>query len=278
MYKFYCDDTVITQTKNNHFPVNILGGILIKREDEISLSNSIKNIKSKYTLETLPIKYNLKDVEQKYKEFNRLSDFENLKSNYNDFRKKIIKEMNNYDIKIIISCVENFQNTTKNQGDLKRNLSSYLFANTLMRLGLAIKENKSNYTQVILDWPEGNDSKPFDKEYFYAYNKGISSDNQEYFSGPLKNLNFDQTLYYARCNHSNLLQLSDIVIGSTRDWATCLIQNREYSIGKELTELFLHNFHGYPNNILGKGINVSSNSPKFKEKLKEILKKYDTTI
>ncbi|WP_026981043.1 DUF3800 domain-containing protein [Flavobacterium suncheonense] len=274
MYKFYCDDTAITQTKENHFPVNILGGILIKREDEIRLSNSIKKIKSKYILETLPIKYNLKDVQQKYKEFKKLDEFEKLKSNYNDFRKEIINEMNNYDVKIIISCVENFQQKPKNQGELKRDLSSYLFANTLMRLGLIIKENNSDYTQVILDWPEGNDPKPFDKEYFYAYNKGTSSSGQPFFSGALKNLNFDQTLYYARCHHSNLLQLSDIIIGSTRDWASCLIQNRDYSIGKELTELFMHKFHGYPNNILGQGINVSSNSPKFKQKLSEILKKY----
>jgi uncharacterized protein DUF3800 len=266
MYKWYCDDSAL---KKNHGdekrPVFLYGGILISREDEIALSNIMKKIKSEYTGEHMPFKYNIKDVEEVYQRFDKQAEFENLKKDSVAWRKRIIEESLKFDYKIFISVIENFQPDKKDQKEIKQNLSSFMFSNALMRVGLYADEKSLDYIQVILDWPEGNDSKPFDKEYFYAYNKGINSNSQEYYCGSLNQLNFDQTLYYARCHHSNLLQLADIIMGATRDWMETELQGREYSIGKELTQSFFSKFYGYPGKILGRGINVSSKNASFKK-------------
>lgn len=274
MHKLYCDDSAL---KKNHGdekrPVFLYGGILISRNDEIELSNIMKQIKSEYCHEHMPIKYNIKDVESVYKNFDKQKEFEKLKSESTVWRKRVIEESMKFDYKIFVSCIENFQSEKKEQKEIKQSLSSYLFSNTLMRVGLYADEMSLDYTQVILDWPESNDSKPFDKEYFYAYNRGTNSDGQKYYCGALNNLHFDQTLYYARCNHSNMIQLADIILGSVRDWMETELQNREYSIGKELTKIFFPKFYGYPKQVDGYGINVSTNNVNFRRFLKEIVKK-----
>lgn len=249
------------------------GGILISREDEVTLSSIMKSIKKDYTGEDMPVKYNIKDVEEVYSRFDKIKDFEKIKAESQVWRKRIIQESLNFNYKIFISCIENIQPEKKEQKEIKKDLSSYLFANTLMRVGIYSSEMGLDYVQCILDWPEGHDSKPYDKEYYYAYNRGKNSDNQEYFCGPLKELHFDQTLYYARCHHSNMLQLADIIMGSTRDWMETELQGRTYSIGKELTALFFPKLYGYPKKILGYGINVSSRNHKFKSFLKAIIEK-----
>jgi len=274
MYKFYCDDSAL---KKNHGeekrPIFLYGGILISREDEVALSAIMKSVKREYTGEDMPFKYNIKDVEEVYHRFGKEAEYEKIKSDSSSWRKRIIQESLNFNYKIFISCIENFQADKKEQKEIKKDLSSYLFANTLMRVGIYSSENELDYVQTILDWPEGHDSKPYDKEYYYAYNRGKNSDGQDFFSGPLKDLNFDQTLYYARCNHSNMLQLADIIMGSTRDWMETELQKRDYSIGKELTSLFFPKSYGYPKKVLGYGINVSSNNQTFKNFLREIINK-----
>lgn len=233
----------------------------------------MKSVKKDYTEEDMPFKYNIKDVEEVYRKFDKNTDFEKIKAESSAWRKRIIQESLNFNYRIFISCIENLQADKKDQKEIKRDLSSFLFANTLMRVGIYSSEMKLDYVQCILDWPEGNDSRPFDKEYYYAYNRGTNSDGQKYFCGSLKELHFDQTLYYARCHHSNMLQLADIIMGSTRDWMETELQKREYSIGKELTALFFPKLYGYPQKVLGYGLNVSSRNNNFKNFLKEIIAK-----
>jgi hypothetical protein len=274
MHKWYCDDSALKKNQGEEKkPVFLYGGILISREDEIALSAIMKAVKAEYTGEDMPFKYNIKDVEGVYRRFKREAEYEKIRNNSSSWRKRIIQESLNFNYKIFISCIENFQADRKDQKEIKQSLSSYLFANALMRVGLYAKEMGLDYVQAILDWPEGNDSKPYDKEYYYAYNRGSNSDGQEYYSGPLKNLYFDQTLYYARCHHSNMLQLADLIMGATRDWMETELQKRDYSIGKELTSLFFPKLYGYPKKVLGYGINVSSNNSDFKGFLREIINK-----
>ncbi|MBO6606329.1 hypothetical protein [Psychroserpens sp.] len=80
-------------------------------------------------------------------------------------------------------------------------------------------------------------------------------------------------MYYARCNHSNILQLADIIIGATRHWIETELEEREYSIGKELAELFFPKFYKYQGKILGYGINVASNNENLKSELENIINK-----
>ncbi len=273
MHKWYADDSALKKESKNRGPVFLFGGILISRKDEIELSQIIKQIKKEYTGEDMPVKYNIKDLEETYKKYDRFKEFEKLKKDSAVWRKKIIQESLNFDYKIFISCIENFQGEKKKQKTIKENLSSYLFANALMRVGLFSSKKNNEHTQVILDWPEGSQPKPFDKEYYYGYNRGKTSDGQEYYCGELSKIGFDQTLYYARCNHSNMLQLADIILGATRDWIETELQGRNFSIGMDLAKLFLPKFYGYPNNVVGRGINISKNNGTLKTKISEIIDK-----
>lgn len=272
MFKWYADDSAL---KKNHGdskrPVLLFGGILISRKDEIELSALMKSVKKEFTGEDMPIKYNMKDLKEVYDRFNRSEEYTQLLKDSAAWRKRIIQESLAFDYKIFISCIENYQADKKDQKPIKQDLSSYLFSNALMRVGIFASQNQMNHIQVILDWPEGHNSKPFDKEYYYAYNRGTNSNKQDYISGALNKIGFDQTLYFARCNHSNLLQLTDIVLGATRDWIETEFQGRDYSIGKELTELFMPKFYGYPKNILGYGINVSSGNSELKRQLRKLI-------
>jgi hypothetical protein len=273
MYKFYGDDSALRKSHGEeNRSIFLFGGILVSKEEELRLSAIIKSIKNEYTEEYMPFKYNIKDLEEVYHRFSRDAEFERIKSDSIRWRNRIIEESLNYNYTIFISCIENIQAYKKEQKEIKKDLSSFLFANTLMRVGMYSKINKLDYVQAILDWPEGNDPKPFDKEYFNAYNFGRNSSGQGYKSGALKDLNFDQTLYFARCNHSNMLQLADIIIGSSRDWMETELQKRDSSVGKKLTSLFFPKLYGYPNNILGLGINVSSRNENLRTFLKETIK------
>ncbi|NOZ47881.1 MAG: DUF3800 domain-containing protein [Chlorobi bacterium] len=276
MFKYYADDSALKKMhEGKRSPVFLFGGILISRQDEVELSNLIKEVKREYTGEDMPLKYNMKGIREVYERFGRIPEYERLIHDSATWRKRIIQKSLKFDYKIFISCIENFQAKKKEQKTIKENLSSFLFSNALMRVGIFASENQNHmeHIQVILDWPESNLSKPFDKEYYYAYNRGTNSEGQEYFCGPLNRLGFDQTLYYAKCNHSNLLQLTDIILGSTRDWIETELQKREYSIGMELSRLFLPKFYGYPRKILGYGINVSSGNKELKEQLNGIINK-----
>ncbi len=273
MYKWYTDDSALKKNYgDSKRPVFLYGGILISRSDEIEINLMMKRIKSQYTSAEMPIKYNIKDVEEVYQRFEKESEFEVLKNQSVVWRKQIIEESLRFNYTIFISCIENFQADKKEQKEIKQNLSSFLFSNALMRVGIFANSNNLEHIQVVLDWPESNDSRPFDKEYFYGYNRGVNSNSQNYFCGPLNAIGFEQNLFYARCNHSNLLQLTDIILGATRDWLETELQGRDYSIGKELSQLFISKFYNYPD-ILNYGINISANNASFKKEVKLIIDK-----
>lgn len=275
MYKWYADDSNFeAQQGDNKRPIHLFGGILISRKDEINLCKDIETIKEQYTYRTMPLKYNFKDLKEKYKEHGRGEEHKKLLQNSQNWRKQLIEAAIKYDIKIFISCIENFQpNADKKElNKINDDLSSYLFANALMRVGLYAKKNSTAYTQVILDWPTGNNSKPFDKEYYYGYNEGTTSNGTTYNSRPLYGLNFDQTLYYARCNHSHLLQLSDIVLGATKEWIQNGLKERDYSHAKDLVTLFLNKFYGYPV-VMQRGLNVSSKNLKLREEINKLFRR-----
>lgn len=251
----------------------MFGGVFVSRKDEIQISELMRDLKSQYTGRDMPVKYNLKSLKDKYQRFDRDEEFRRLVANFDDWRRSLIQEVVKYDIKIFVSCIENKLAEQKQQKEIKENLSSFMFANALMRVGLHVRQKRMEYTQVVLDWPEGSEPNPFDKEYYYAYNRGCNSSQIEYYCGKLCDLGFDKTLYYARCNHSNILQLADIILGATRHWVETELESRPYSIGKELAQMFMPKFYRYQSKILGYGINVASNNDQLKDELSEIINK-----
>ena len=128
-----------------------------------------------------------------------------------------------------------------------------------MRVGLFAKNTPfSKNFEIILDWPESSNPKPFNREYFSAYNLGKSSNNIEYYSGPLHLLGFKDSAYFAKSTHSAILQFTDLIIGAAKDFIVRATSKSEYqSLGYELTVKLLPKYHGFPNNIIDYGLNFS---------------------
>ena len=86
MKKWYADNTELstTKTKNN---VLIFGGMIIDEIEEQKLKLIIEEVKSKYALKTLPIKWNFKDLKPTYIELSKVEEYESLLSSSYKFSK-----------------------------------------------------------------------------------------------------------------------------------------------------------------------------------------------
>lgn len=282
MTNCYIDDTSLSYTQeasktNFKIPnVHILGGIIIPSSEEEKIIQLIKATKSKYTHPNLPIKWNMKDnsISDIYKRFNRDKELEKLLKDSNTWRHDIF--LNSLDINylIIISCIENYQIENKNQQPIRENISAYLFANILMRIGLHAKNQKIKNMQIIFDWPPANNPKPYNDEYYYAYNGGISTSRIKYYSGKLCDLEFKESIHYTKCTHSTMLQFCDLVIGAFKDSIESRLKKESAPIGKELSNLIISKLDGYPYHIKGRGINVSSQNLIFKKLINKIIETY----
>lgn len=273
MHFWYADDSNLKSDKKVHVPnIFLFGGILIEQEESKKLIDLLKEIKGRYTFPDLPIKYNLKDLKDKYKEFGREDEFKRLLHESMEWREELFRKSLDIDYQIVIAAVENFQTDRRKQKEIKEDIRRYVFTNAMMRISYEIKLRGYGYTQFILDWPADGNSKPFNSEFYYAYNRGKSRDGGDYYSGPLKHIGIHDSLLFTNMNHSNCLQFADLIIGAARDFLDCILDGRDHSNGKYLTEIILPKYRGYPNKILEYGLNVSSRNERFKNSLKEKFK------
>lgn len=169
-----------------------------------------------------------------------------------------------------MSCLQTYSIRRDVIKDLKQELSGYVFSNGLMRFAMCVKESRAAHAQVILDWPDKGDSKPFNREYASAFNTGKSGKDVAYYSGPLKDIGFSDSIFYAKMNHTTLLQVADIILGATREFVECALEKKPIGIGAESIIKLRDCFLGGPNNVFGRGINVYGDD-QFKEKLKSYI-------
>lgn len=256
MVKWYADNTELS-TERGKPNVLLFGGVIVDKQSELQIESLLKEIKAKYTYPTLPIKWNIKDLENVYIEWNRQSDFEFLKENSHKWRTEIFERSLEIDYKIILGCIERYPSKIPLK-QIKENLTGICFSQALMRVGLFAKDLPfSDQFEIILDWPDSSNPKPFNREYFRAYNQGKSEKNVVYNSGPLINLGFNDSLYFAKSTHSSVLQFSDLIIGAAKDFILKTIHNHENSLGYDLTIRILSKYRGYPGKIIEHGMNYS---------------------
>lgn len=274
MIKYYLDHTEFKIDKVASInDAIVIGGLLITHEEEQKLSTVLREIKSRYVNPDLPIKHNMKDLKAKYEFYNLKAEFERMLHDSVEWRKELFRKSLEVDFKIILAIIQNFQVEKKGQKEIKSDLLGYGFGDLLMRVGLEVQAKQIVPAEVISDWPESNNPKPFNNQYYYAYWRGKTPDGQDYFSGTLKSIGFHDTILFASMNHSNMLQFADLIIGSAKDFFSTHIDDREYSVGKELLEIIFPKFRGFPDKI-NHGISVSSNNHELKSRINEITKKY----
>lgn len=276
MYKWFADDTELRTSKDHSKPnVFLFGGIIINSLEEKKLRNIIKSIKAKYTDPGLPIKWNFRDLKEVYVRFEREKDYNRLLESSHRWRTEIFKKSLEVDFRIVISVLENFQYQKNNLKKIKGDLNCFLFANSLMRLGIYAKRQKIKEFQIILDWPEKGDPTPFNKEYYYAFNEGVSKDGIEFHCGSLSQLGFQESVLFTKMTHSNSLQFADMIMGAFKGFCETYFHGKDSSLGKELTEIVLNKFNGYPDSIMGIGINVPRQNQDLKFSIQKIFDNYE---
>ena len=75
-----------------------------------------------------------------------------------------------------------------------------------------------------------------------------------------------------------MLQFCDLVIGSFKDSFEAQLKNVNNSSGMILSSLIVNKLDGYPYNIRGRGINVSSQNLLFKKLINKIIEKYTIIV
>jgi len=271
MLKWYADNSEMSTEKGKP-NVLVFGGVIVDNKSEKQIEQLLKEIKSKYTYPTLPIKWNFKDLKDVYSEWNRVSDYENLKQNSYEWRTEIFERSLEIDYKVVLACTERYPSKIP-LNKIKEQLIGITFSQVLMRIGLFARDLpfKNNF-EIILDWPESSNPKPFNREYFRAYNTGESSNGVTYHSGPLEKLGFNDSLYFAKSTHSTVLQFADLVVGAAKDFALKTIQGTNHSLGYNLTTKILSKYRGYPGHIIDYGLNFAPKNENYR-KLKDEIKK-----
>lgn len=257
--RWFADDSDLKLIEDHNFPnVILFGGFAISYEEERALKADIEAAKGKFVHPRSPIKWNFKDLRDKYRQQNQEEAYVALLENMFEARKAIFEAASKHDFNIIVSLVRGYSSEKQVLREAKSDLARYVFTNSLMRFALHAQECNANKPEIILDWPDGSDSKPYDIEYASAYNYGKTKDGVSYHSGPLSKLNFSDSPAYCRMPYNTMLQFADMVLGATREFVSHAIDESKTGHGIHLLGTIADKFRGYPNNVIGRGISINS--------------------
>ena len=273
--RWYADNSELNGIRGASIPdILLFGGVTIQQSESKLIKETIEAVKSNYGYKRAPIKWNFKDLKKLYISQGRVDLYNNLLSSSKEWRMDIMKCVAQLDFTIIISIVESHSIAVKTLRGYKPDLTRYVFSNGLMRFALHVQEESPDRAQVILDWPDRGDSKPFDSEYVTAYNEGKTRErNVSYHSGPLEKLNFYDCPAYVNMHHSTLLQFSDLVLGATREVIECALGKKESGFGVDCCKVMAKKYRGYPDKIDGRGISVASRRSEFRSTIKQYFAK-----
>jgi hypothetical protein len=241
---FYADDTHAKESKTDRFPkIHLLGGVIVSRESEEKIIQKLRSVKQEYTHPNMPVKWNFKDptIKKKFTEFNKEKEYLSMLEKSREWRLKIFREVDELDYRIVAACISTHAESDEALRKVKEELSTYCFENILMRVGLDAAEELDSW-QCVLDWPSGNNSKPFDTGYYTLYHYGKGASGTPAKCGKLEDLGFSHSLHFTRCNHSPMIQFADLVLGAIKDHIECKIQGRETSLGSEAVDIFYDHF------------------------------------
>lgn len=269
---FYADDTYAKSDQEDKVSrIHILGGIIIPKKQEGELIDIIRTEKSKYTHANLPMKWNFKDnkIKDKFEQYSRTGEYKEMLIASNIWRKNIIQNSLNLDYKIICSVIENYSEKKDVIIGLREDLIKYSFENILLRLGMDAA-NRSYETLIIMDWPPSENPRPYLEAYYKLYHTGKSSGNVVLTSS-LSESNFFHSLLFAKCNHSPLLQFSDLIIGSLKDCIESKLFNKKNDFAVEMFNIYKGKFRSRNGKIIGYGLLPPTGNKDFKEKLEKLI-------
>lgn len=272
---WYADNSELNGIRGAVIPdILLFGGVAVPPECETELRKRIEAVKAKFGHQRAPVKWNFKDLKPLYKKQDKEALYQKMLDSSKDWRIEIAQAVADLDFTIILACIESHSVDKNVIENTKEDLARFVFSNGLMRVALHAQEVKPERIQVVLDWPDRGDSKPFDSEYVSAYNAGYTrGGNVPYHSGPLSGLGFVDSPMYTNMRHSTLLQFADLVLGATRELIECGTGKKETGFGVDFSKLLAKKYRGYPNKIFGRGISVASGNSEFRWTIKAYIDK-----
>lgn len=273
---WYADNSELNGVRDTQIPDMLLfGGLAISPESEAKLRDAVEGVKAKYAHPRVPVKWNFKDLKPSYTSWKGEEMYEKMMAASKEWRREIFQVLAEFDCTVMLSCVQSHSVQTKVIKGLKQDLVRYSFSNGLMRVALHAQATKPSRYQVVLDWPEGGNSSPFDAEYATAFNEGRTSDHAVlYHSGPLRDLLFADSLVYANMRYTTMLQIADLIVGATREFLECAIGKKETGFGLDMCKLLAPRFRGFQEKrIFGRGISVSSGNEDFRTQIRDFIVK-----
>jgi hypothetical protein len=197
------------------------GGVAMGTADRLKADELLASVKAQHGVPTyLPIKWNLKDprVRDFYERHGQLAAHERMCGPEMDtLRDELFDGLTGFKVLRVFGVIVEKKHSEK----LGRDIREMAFVNLLQRVG-AFKKWKAGpantAARVVLDYPDremGN--LPFDV-YHDAYAYGRDRYGNEFSCGPLAGCGFEQGLLYGNTNTSPMLQLADMVAGSTADF------------------------------------------------------------
>lgn len=274
--KWFADNSELNGIKEAAIPdILLFGGIAVPSNIEYELRSRIEGIKAHYAHPRAPIKWNMRDLKSLYEKQGQMDMHTKLQESSREWRQEIFSALADYEVTLIVSCIEAYSADRKKIKETKEQLTGHGFSNGLMRFGLHVKESKPDHAQVVLDWPDRSESKPFDAEYSSAFNRGVTATgNVPYLCGSLAILRFLDSATYANMHHSTLLQTADLVVGATREVIECCLGKKESGQGVDCARIVRDRFRGAPKRIFGYGISVSSGNKRFSDSVRNSLNEF----
>ncbi|WXG52740.1 MAG: hypothetical protein RNU03_18665 [Candidatus Sedimenticola sp. (ex Thyasira tokunagai)] len=160
--RWYADNSELNGLRGTTIPdILLFGGVAVPPDQEAGLRDAIESVKAKYAHKRAPVKWNFKDLKALYKKQGMDSLYDDLLKSSKEWRMEIAHATSSFGFKIIVAVVESHSIVRKTIKGYKPDLTRYSFSNGLMRYALHVEESKPDRAQVILDWPDKGDSKPF---------------------------------------------------------------------------------------------------------------------
>lgn len=263
--KWYADNSELNGIKDAEIPdILLFGGIIIGADAEANLQSKVERIKKRHGHPRAPVKWNMKDLKELYKNQKQVALYEKLIASSREWRAEMFSALASADCTLLVACIEGYSQKRDVLKQRKEDLTRYIFTNGLMRFGLHVRDAKPSQAQVVLDWPDKGISKPFDSEYSYAYGRGKTSDgNVTYKCGRLGSLGFSDSVMFTNMPHCHMLQIADLVVGASREFLECCLGKKQGGQGLDCLKTVRDKFRGAPGNIVGRGLVVPSGNAEF---------------
>lgn len=221
---FFDDTDLLVDDEDKKPDIFVYGGYFIDQARLAEFQARIVQIKESYGLIWhAPVKWNMRDtaLRQFYDEDHWLGQyvFDLAWSNSVPIRRDLLALLGEFDATVMVSAR---YDKSKNPEELAT-YSTWAFENLLQRMGMMAQSRYPNKDypgfQIVADWPSGALEKRMFDIYLggYHFGHGITT-GQSYFSGPLKQYGFADSLLHASTLHSGPLQVADMVVGCCRDF------------------------------------------------------------